>query len=538
MPRALLSVSDKSGVVEFARGLAARGFDLVSTGGTAKALQQAGLAVIGISEVTGFPELMDGRVKTLHPLVHGGILARRGRADDLASAAQHGITLIDMVVVNLYPFVAAAGNPATPFAALIEEIDIGGPSLLRAAAKNFEDVLVVVSPGDYEAVLGQLDRSGGPSQAFRFDLARKAFGHTGSYDTAIAATLETVTAGDDGFRRDAPSGAPASLTLSLRKVRDLRYGENPHQRAAFYEGFGSHPGFEVLQGKELSYTNLLDLDAAARIAMEFTEPAAVVIKHTNPCGAATGTSAADAYVRAREADARSAFGGIIGLNRPVDVETARAIVSTFIEAVIAPSVEPDAQAILAAKTNMRVVVPRGSVSGAALGMNGAANGDLNDDLEVRSIVGGFLVQARDIVREAHDAWPVGDLTVVTKRQPTAEEWQALRFAWRICAHVKSNTVLFTGPDHTIAIGAGQMSRVDAVQVATMKAAAIGPDALKGSVAASDAFFPFRDGLDAVAAAGATAVVQPGGSVRDQEVIAAADEHGLAMVFTGRRHFRH
>ena len=348
MPRALLSVSDKSGVVEFARGLAARGFDLVSTGGTAKALQQAGLAVIGISEVTGFPEMMDGRVKTLHPLVHGGILARRGRADDLASAAQHGITLIDMVVVNLYPFVAAAAIPATPFAALIEEIDIGGPSLLRAAAKNFEDVLVVVSPGDYEAVLGQLDRSDGPSQAFRFDLARKAFGHTGSYDTAIAATLETVTAGDDGFRRDAPSGAPASLTLSLRKVRDLRYGENPHQRAAFYEGFGSHPGFEVLQGKELSYTNLLDLDAAARIAMEFTEPAAVVIKHTNPCGAATGTSAADAYVRAREADARSAFGGIIGLNRPVNVETARAIVSTFIEAVIAPSVEEDARAILAA----------------------------------------------------------------------------------------------------------------------------------------------------------------------------------------------
>ena len=530
MPRALLSVSDKSGVVEFARGLAARGFDLVSTGGTAKALQQAGLTVIGISEVTGFPEMMDGRVKTLHPLVHGGILARRGRADDLASAAQHGITLIDMVVVNLYPFVAAAENPATPFAALIEEIDIGGPSLLRAAAKNFEDVLVVVSPGDYEAVLGQLDRSGGPSQAFRFDLARKAFGHTGSYDTAIAATLETVTSGDEGFTRAAPSGAPSSLTLSLRKVRDLRYGENPHQRAAFYEGFGSHPGFEVMQGKELSYTNLLDLDAAARIAMEFTEPAAVVIKHTNPCGAATGTSAADAYVRAREADARSAFGGIIGLNRPVDAATARAIVSTFIEAVIAPSVEPDAQAILGGKANMRVVVPRGSVSGAASGTN--------DDLEVRSIVGGVLVQARDVVREAHDAWPAGDLKVVTKRQPTAEEWQALRFAWRICAHVKSNTVLFTGPDHTIAIGAGQMSRVDAVQVATMKAAAIGPDALKGSVAASDAFFPFRDGLDAVAAAGATAVVQPGGSVRDQEVIAAADEHGLAMVFTGRRHFRH
>jgi phosphoribosylaminoimidazolecarboxamide formyltransferase/IMP cyclohydrolase len=531
MPRALLSVSDKTGLVDFARALADRGFELVSTGGTARTLQEAGLPVTGISEVTGFPEMMDGRVKTLHPLIHGGILARRGRPDDLASAREHGITLVDLVVVNLYPFAKAAANPDTPFGALIEEIDIGGPSLVRAAAKNFQDVLVVVSPGDYPRVIEELDRDGGPSQAFRFDLARAAFAHTGSYDTVIASTLSTITATDTGFARpaaDAPPSAPALLTLGLRKVRDLRYGENPHQLAALYEGVGSHPGYAVLQGKELSYTNLLDLDAAARIALEFSEPAAVVIKHTNPCGAATGTSAADAYVRAREADPLSAFGGIVGLNRAIDAETARAVASTFIEAVTAPAIDDEARAVLAGKPNLRVVVPAPS-TGVASAL---------DSLEFRSIIGGVLVQARDLVREAHEAWPVEGLKVVTKRAPTALEWQALRFAWRICAHVKSNTVIFTSADRTLAIGAGQMSRVDAVQVARMKADAAGPDLLKGSVAASDAFFPFRDGLDAVAAAGATAVVQPGGSVRDQEVIDAANEHGLAMLFTGRRHFRH
>jgi phosphoribosylaminoimidazolecarboxamide formyltransferase/IMP cyclohydrolase len=529
MPRALLSVSDKSGLVDFARGLAGRGFDLVSTGGTARALQQAGLNVIGISEVTGFPEMMDGRVKTLHPLVHGGILARRGRADDLASAAAHGITLIDLVVVNLYPFVNAAANPDTPFEALIEEIDIGGPSLVRAAAKNFEDVLVVVSPADYPVVLEQLDAKGGPTREFRFGLARKAFAHTGRYDTAIASTLATVTAGPDGFTRTPTPLFPPLLPIELRKVRDLRYGENPHQPAALYEEFGRQPGFTVLQGKELSFTNLLDLDAAARIVSEFTEPAASIIKHTNPCGAATGSGAADAYVRARDADPVAAFGGIVGLNRPIDVETARAIVSTFIEAVTAPSVDEDARAVLATKANMRVVIPE------------AARHAPQDagELEIRSIVVGVLAQTRDAVREAQAPWPGAEgLTVVTRRQPTAAEWQALRFAWRICAHVKSNTVIFTTADRTLAIGAGQMSRVDAVRVARMKAESAGAGALEGSVAASDAFFPFRDGLDAVAAAGATAVVQPGGSVRDQEVIAAADEHGLAMVFTGHRHFRH
>ena len=531
MPRALLSVSDKTGLIDFARGLVARGFELVSTGGTARALEQAGLPVIGISDVTGFPEMMDGRVKTLHPLVHGGILARRHEPGDLASAAEHGITLIDLVVVNLYPFVKTAANPDTPFDELIEQIDIGGPSMVRAAAKNFHDVLIVVSPSDYPRVLEEIDRPAGPTPAFRFDLARSAFAHTGSYDTAIASTLATVTADEKGFARPkpgAPAVAPALLTLGLRKVRDLRYGENPHQSAAWYaeepaSGLGAAM---VLQGKQLSYTNLLDLDAAARIVLEFSEPAATVIKHTNPCGAATGTGAADAYVRAREADPLAAFGGIVGLNRAIDVDTAKAIVSTFIEAVIAPSVDDEARAILATKANMRVVTADFSRLAQDAGR------------EARSILGAVLVQARDRVAEAATPWPSGDLKVVTKRQPTAEEWQALRFAWRICAHVKSNTVIFTGADRTLAIGAGQMSRVDAVQVARMKAEAAGAATLKNSVAASDAFFPFRDGLDAVAAAGATAVVQPGGSVRDQEVIAAADEHGLAMVFTGRRHFRH
>ena len=537
MPRALISVSDKTGLIDFARGLARRGFELVSTGGTARTLQQAGLAVVGISEVTGFPEMMDGRVKTLHPLVHGGILARRSRADDVAAAAAHGITLIDVVVVNLYPFVKAASNPETPFDVLIEEIDIGGPSLVRAAAKNFQDVLVVVSPGDYGAVLEQIDRPTGPTADFRFELARKAFAHTGAYDTAIASELTTVVTDESGFRRQIGSGGrvlsdPPTLTqtlnLALRKLRDLRYGENPHQTAAWYaEDPPSALGAAaVLQGKELSYTNLLDLDSAARIVLEFDEPAAAVIKHTNPCGAATGSTAADAYVRARDADALAAFGGIVGLNRPVDVATAQAIVATFIEAVIAPAVDQEARKILASKGNMRVVTAD---------MTQVAK---DTGRELRSILGAVLVQSRDRVVEASQPWPSDELRVVTKRQPTAEEWRALRFAWRICAHVKSNTIIFTAADRTLAIGAGQMSRVDAARVARMKAEAGGPDALKGSVAASDAFFPFRDGLDVVADAGATAVVQPGGSVRDQDVIAVADERGLAMVFTGRRHFRH
>jgi phosphoribosylaminoimidazolecarboxamide formyltransferase/IMP cyclohydrolase len=509
MPRALLSVSDKSGLVAFARGLADRGFELVSTGGTARALESAGLPVIPISDVTGFPEMMDGR----------------GHIPDIEAANAHGITLIDLVAVNLYPFVKTAANPTTPFDALVEEIDIGGPSMVRAAAKNFEGVLVVVSPADYDTVLAQIDRPDGPSREFRFELARKAFAHTGAYDTAIASELDTVTFTDGRFTRATQHRYPASMTLGLRKRGDLRYGENPHQHAAWYSddaqvGLGDA---ELMQGKELSYTNLLDLDAALRIVLEFSEPAAAFIKHTNPCGAAIGSRATDAYVRAREADPVSAFGAVVGLNRPIDLETAKTIVATKIDCVIAPAVDDDARQVLATKTHMRVVI---------------ADFDQLEQLktrDIRSVLGAVLVQDGDRVVEAASPWPSNDLRVVTKRQPTTQEWTALRFAWRLCAHVKSNTVIFTNANRTLAVGAGQMSRVDAVNVARLKA---GAESLRGSVAASDAFFPFRDGLDAVAAAGATAVVQPGGSVKDAEVIAAADEHGLTMVFTGRRHFRH
>jgi phosphoribosylaminoimidazolecarboxamide formyltransferase/IMP cyclohydrolase len=585
MPRALLSVSDKSGVVDLARGLASRGFELVSTGGTARALAAAGLGVTAVSDLTGFPEMMDGRVKTLHPALHGGILARRDRPDDLAALDRLGIGLVDVVVVNLYPFVKAASNPATPFDALVEEIDIGGPSLVRAAAKNFRGVLVVVEPPDYPRLLEALDQT--PSMAFRFELMQKALAHTAAYDTAIAATLATIKVDGDRFQRAAAAGdgthgsvvaprstapseggadplkhvpepVPDTVDLALEKIRDLRYGENPHQRASWYRPSGSpagsgsrvgHPSESyvghrssgaaaacglgaatILQGRELSYTNLLDLDAAARLALEFDEPAAVVVKHTNPCGAATGDSPADAYVRAREADSLAAFGGIVALNRPIDAATAEAIVSTFIEAVIAPSVDAVAKDVLARKTNMRVVT-------ADLTPFKSGGGGV----ELRSILGAMLMQERDVVAEARRPWTAASLPdglrVVTKRQPTADEWEALRFAWRVCAHVKSNSVIFTDARRTLAIGAGQMSRVDAVNVAVMKARA-GGRSLAGSVAASDAFFPFRDGLDAVATAGATAVVQPGGSVRDAEVIAAADEQGLAMVLTGKRHFRH
>ncbi len=539
MPRALLSVSDKTGIVDLGRGLAARGYELVSTGGTARALADAGLPVTGVSEITGFPEMMDGRVKTLHPKIHGGILARRDHPDDLTAAGAHGIGLIDLVVVNLYPFAETAKKTGVSFDDLVEQIDIGGPSMVRAAAKNFRDVLIVVDPSDYAPLLAAIDAT--PSVAFRFDLMRKALKHTADYDTAITATLATVRVAGDRFEREDRTTEVVRhevvrhevvrhVDLSLEKIRDLRYGENPHQKAAWYVAQSVSPAglgdATIHQGKELSYTNLLDLDAAARIVLEFDEPAAVVIKHTNPCGAATGDAIADAYLRAREADSLAAFGGIVALNRPIDVATADAIVSTFIEAVIAPSVEAAAVEVLARKKNMRVV----TADFAPFKSGG---------VEFRSILGAMLTQERDVVAEAQQPWtPASEgLTVVTKRPPTADEWEALRFAWRVCAHVKSNTVIFTDARRTLAIGAGQMSRVDSVNVAVMKAHGAGRP-LTGSVVASDAFFPFRDGLDAVAKAGATAVVQPGGSVRDAEVIAAADEQGLAMVFTGKRHFRH
>jgi phosphoribosylaminoimidazolecarboxamide formyltransferase/IMP cyclohydrolase len=536
MPRALLSVSDKTGLLPFARALTVMGYELVSTGGTARTLEQAGITVTGISQVTGFPEIMDGRVKTLHPSVHGGILARRARPDDMTTLSRHGIVPIDLVVVNLYPFVQTAAKPDVPFDALVEEIDIGGPSMVRSAAKNFQDVLVVVDPADYPDVLAELERVGGPSREFRLGLAQKAFGHTAAYDAAIAGTLVEFANSDGSFARSATASVTGALvSLNLHRIKDLRYGENPHQPAAWYaldHGVGLGAA-RVLQGKELSFTNLLDLDSAARIVLEFAEPAAAVIKHTNPCGAAIGGTIDEAYVRARDADPLAAFGGIVGLNRMVTADAARALVSTFVEAVIAPGVEEDARPILAAKSNMRVVVADLTPAG-----------DLTSRRELRSILGAMLVQQRDEVLEARSAWSAQTVTasglkVVTKRSPTDAEWIALRFAWRICAHVKSNAVIFTDATRTLAVGAGQMSRVDAVQVAVMKAGQRdGKNPLAGSAAASDAFFPFRDGLDAIARAGATAVVQPGGSLRDAEVIAAADEHGMAMVLTGKRHFRH
>ena len=526
--RAILSVSDKRGLADFAAGLVRHGVELISTGGTAKALAAAGHPVVNVSDVTGFPEMMDGRVKTLHPAVHGGILARRDRPDDLQAIGAQGIRPIDLVVVNLYPFGKAAENPETPFDSLVEEIDIGGPSMVRAAAKNFRDVLVVVSPDDYPRVLQELARDGGPGLDFRFNLMRKAFMHTAQYDGMIAMTMGHVDVSGGTIARR-PAAAAAEQKHPQPQPKDLRYGENPHQKAAWVpvpEQFKR--GWQVHQGKELSYTNLLDLDAALRLVLEFGEPAGVVIKHTNPCGVATGASVEEAYVRAREADPLSAFGGIVGLNRPVDADTARALTSTFIEAVIAPEIADDAREILAKKANVRVITTDFTKVFEPI-MN-------QEPREMRSFLGGVLLQQPDRVTEAADPWPQGDFPrVVTRRQPSAEEWIALRFAWRVCAHIKSNTIVFTAADRTLAVGAGQMSRVDAVKVAVMKAP---HGALKGSVAASDAFFPFRDGLDALADAGATAVVQPGGSVKDAEVIAAADEHGIAMVFTGRRHFRH
>jgi phosphoribosylaminoimidazolecarboxamide formyltransferase/IMP cyclohydrolase len=534
MPRALLSVADKTGIVELGRELASRGFTLVSTGGTARALASAGLRVTNVSEITGFPEMLDGRVKTLHPAVHAGILARRDRPDDIAALSRQDIGLIDVVVVNLYPFARAALNPGTSFEALVEEIDIGGPSLLRAAAKNFRHVLVVVDPADYPSLLAALDAT--PTLAFRFELARKAFTATAAFEATVVRTLDEFTPGETQFTRRKPGEAPDILNVSIEKIQQLRYGENPHQQATWYRSadldsrhapgscFGAPT---LLQGKDPSFTNLLDLDAALRIVLEFDVPAAAVVKHTNPCGVAVGGTIADAYVRAREADSLSAFGGIVALNRGIDVPTALAITSTKIDCVVAHAVAEEAREILRRKPGMRVMLADCTPATTA-------------SLEIRSILGAFLVQERDAVTEARGAWTSGALPpgfrVVSRRWPTIDEWEALRFSWRVCAHVKSNCVVFANREQTLAVGAGQMSRVDAVNVAVMTARRT--QSLVGSVAATDGFFPFRDGVDAVAAAGATAVIHPGGSLRDQEVIDAGDQHGLAMVCTGRRHFRH
>lgn len=527
--RAVLSVSDKSGLVDFARGLAMRGVQLVSTGGTSKAIADAGLPVTNVSDVTGFPEMMDGRVKTLHPAIHGGILARRHRPDDLAAIRAKGIDLTDLVVVNLYPFAKAASNPETLFDELVEQIDIGGPSLLRAAGKNFRDVMVVVDPADYSGVLVQLSRPDGPTLEFKFYLMRKAFEHTAQFDRLIADTLWAVDILNSEFKRNPVEQA-------------LRYGENPHQKATWR--LDPRISWKQHQGKELSYTNLLDLDAAIQLALEFigNDPYACVIKHTNPCGGCLTWSIAGAYIFARDVDPLSAFGGIVGLNRPLDAETATAIISTFVECVVAPDVSAEALRVMATKPNIRVVTAD----------FGTLHQLLSTKQYVQHLLIGTLSEQRDIVVEADRSWPY-DATpedlhapprVVTHRHPNAWEYAALRFAWKNCAHVKSNTIIFTTDNRILAVGAGQMSRVDSVNVAVMKAAnrMVGDDniatSLIGSVVASDAFFPFRDGLDAVANAGATAVVQPGGSQRDDEVIAAANERNIAMVFTGRRHFRH
>jgi phosphoribosylaminoimidazolecarboxamide formyltransferase/IMP cyclohydrolase len=527
--RALLSVTDKTGLVEFARALAGHGVELVSTGGTARALREAGLAVRDISDLTGFPEMLDGRVKTLHPKVHGGILHVRGNAEHVAAVREHAIEPIDMVVVNLYAFEKTAGRPGVAFSDVIENIDICGPSMVRSAAKNFEDVAIVTAVADYAAIAEEMVANGGGlGRATRWRLARAAFAVTAAYDAGIATTLESIV-------EPVPHGVPAifdddAMPAAIRVIEKrqavLRYGENPHQKAALYVD-GSGRGVAAakqLQGKELSYNNIVDLDACWELVSEFDaqEAAVAIIKHTNPCGAATGASVAEAYRRALEADPVSAFGGVIGINREVDAEAAEEIAKLFVEAIVAPRFTAEAVARFALKKNLRLleISPGGVDKGKPVRM-------------LKQVSGGFLMQDADRLRVAE-----GDLRVVTKRAPSAEEMRALRFAWSVCKHVKSNAIVYArcdaGHGQTVGIGAGQMSRVDAAKFGAMKAVL----PLAGTVAASDAFFPFSDGLETVAEAGATAVIQPGGSVRDAEVIAAADRLGVAMVFTGIRHFRH
>ena len=513
--RAVLSVTDKTGLVDFARKLSNLGVELISTGGTAKLLRDSGIAVKDISELTGFPEMLDGRVKTLHPKVHGGILHRRENSAHRQAVAEHGIQPIDMVVVNLYAFEKTAAKPGVQFDELIENIDIGGPSMIRSAAKNFQDVAVVTSPADYVAIADELAKSGGElSSATNWRLAQKAFATTAAYDSNIATALERISA-NGHFELQPESGFPQTLRLSFNKIADLRYGENPHQRAAMYSD-GSVKGVanaRQVQGKELSFNNIVDLQAAWDLAEEFDEPMCAIIKHTNPCGAAIGLSLAEAYQKALECDPVSAFGGVIGVNRPVDVEAAEEMAKLFLEVIAAPAFDDAAKAKFAAKKNLRLV----EISPAP------------ERWVLKNVSGGVLLQDAD----SHKL-QAGDLKVVTKRAPTPEEKRALLFTWKVCRHVKSNAILFARDGQTVAVGAGQMSRVDAVKVAVMKAVL----PLKGTVAASDAFFPFPDGVEEIAKAGATAVIQPGGSVRDQEVIDAADRLGLAMVFTGVRHFRH
>ena len=513
--RAILSVTDKTGLADFARQLAGMGVELISTGGTAKLLRESGIKVKDITELTGFPEMLDGRVKTLHPMVHGGILHRRENASHRSAVAEHGIQPIDMVVVNLYAFETTAAKSGVQLDELIEHIDIGGPSMIRSAAKNFHDVAVVTSPADYAALAEEMARSGGElSPATRWRLAQKAFATTAAYDSAIASTLERVSA-NGPMQLKAAAGFPETLRLSFVKAMDLRYGENPHQKAAMYSdgsGLGVANGHQ-LQGKELSYNNIVDLEAAWDLAQEFEEPAVAIIKHTNPCGASTGKSLLEAYKRALECDPVSAFGGVIGVNRVIDPAAAEEMVKLFLEVIAAPGFDEDAKVRFGSKKNLRLVQVEPS----------------HPTWVLKNVSGGMLVQDADI-RPLAEA----DLKVVTRRAPTPAEKRALLFGWKVCKHVKSNAIVYVRDGQTAGVGAGQMSRVDACKIGAMKAQL----PLKGTVAASDAFFPFPDGVEEIAKAGATAIIQPGGSVRDREVIEAADRHGMAMMFTGVRHFRH
>jgi phosphoribosylaminoimidazolecarboxamide formyltransferase/IMP cyclohydrolase len=506
--RALISVTDKTGVAEFAQGLCDLGIEIISTGGTARVLEAAGVAVREVSEVTHFPEMLDGRLKTIHPTIAGGVLAMRGNPEHMRSLATHGIPLIDMVVVNLYAFEKVAAQKSVPLQELIENIDIGGPTLIRAAAKNYQDVAVVVSPGDYAAVLEELhERHGELCEPTLWGLAKKAFALTAAYDRAVSARLARVGLEDE-------SGMPAFLDIRAPRALDLRYGENPHQKAALYSNKHSGvAGAEQLQGKELSYNNLVDLDAAWQLIREFDDPAAAVIKHTNPCGCAEASTLAESYRRAFEADPVSAYGSVLAFNRTVDRDTAAQIAKTFVEAIAAPGFDSAAREVLESKRNLRLL----------------AVARAPEEPVIKSISGGYLVQTPDVHRLERS-----QCQVKTDRAPTDEEWRALEFGWKVCKHVKSNAIVYARAGQTISVGAGQMSRVDSVKLGAMKALL----PLQGTVVASDAYFPFADGLEEAARHGITAVIQPGGSVRDDDVIAAANRLGLAMVFTGIRHFRH
>ncbi len=512
--RALISVHDKAGLLELAKFLAARKIEIISTGGTARFLKEQKIAVTPIEQITGFPEILDGRVKTLHPKIFGGLLARRELPAHLEQSRQHEVPLIDLVVVNLYPFREVVAKPAVTLAEAIENIDIGGVSLIRAAAKNFAHVGVVTSPAQYAGIIAELESSGELTETTRRELAVAAFAHTAQYDAAINAYLQGESAA---------AKLPSTLALTLEKIQDLRYGENPQQRAAFYRdnltGEKGIAGAAQLQGKELSYNNIADADAALMLARSFREPCAVIVKHANPCGVAIGATLVAAYQKAKAADPVSAFGGIISFNREVDGETAMEVAELFAEVILAPAFSVDAQRILASKKNLRLLMLPEFQKNAP-------------SLEFKKVAGGVLVQDQDS-RVDDDKF----FKVVTKRQPTAEEWAALRFGWQVTRYVKSNAMVYCTADRTIGIGAGQMSRVDASLLAIAKAQRAGLS-IQNTAVASDAFFPFPDGLEAAAAAGATAVIQPGGSVRDAAVITAADRLNLAMVFTGVRHFRH